>query len=45
MNRGYARDAVRRYALRFGWDDVVAAQCALYERVAEARLATLGATA
>ena len=45
MNRAYARDAVRRYALRFGWDDVVDAQCALYERVAERRLATLGATA
>ena len=45
MNRGYARDAVRRYALRFGWDDVVAAQCVLYERVVEGRLATLGATA
>jgi teichuronic acid biosynthesis glycosyltransferase TuaC len=29
-------DDVHRYALRFGWDEVVAAQCALYERVAAA---------
>jgi glycosyltransferase involved in cell wall biosynthesis len=27
-------DAVRSYALRFGWDEVVDAQCGLYERVA-----------
>jgi glycosyltransferase involved in cell wall biosynthesis len=30
-----ANDA-REYALRFGWSDVVDAQCALYERVAHA---------
>jgi glycosyltransferase involved in cell wall biosynthesis len=28
-------DGVRAYALRFGWDEVVAAQCALYEQVVE----------
>lgn len=45
MTCGHARDAVRGYALRFGWDDVVSAQCALYERVVERRLAMLGETA
>ena len=29
-------DAVHQYARRFGWDEVVTAQCALYERVAAA---------
>ena len=29
-----SRDTVRAYALRFGWDEIVAAQCALYERIA-----------
>jgi glycosyltransferase involved in cell wall biosynthesis len=38
------RAEVRAYALRFGWDDVVAAQCALYERAAGTRLATLSAS-
>jgi hypothetical protein len=33
---GYAPDDVRRHALAFGWDDVVARQCALYEAVAAA---------
>ena len=27
-------DAVSQYARRFGWDEVITAQCALYERVA-----------
>jgi glycosyltransferase involved in cell wall biosynthesis len=29
-------ETVRRYAFRFGWDEVVRAQCALYEAVAAA---------
>lgn len=33
---GYDVDEVRRHALAFGWDDVVARQCALYEAVAAA---------
>src|SRR5215467_832599 len=33
-------EAVRQYALRFGWDEVVGRQCALYEEV----VATSGAT-
>jgi len=36
IDAAHPREAVRRYALRFGWDDVIAAQCALYERVAQA---------
>ena len=35
---------VRAYALRFGWDGVVAEQCGLYERAASTRLATLSAS-
>jgi glycosyltransferase involved in cell wall biosynthesis len=35
IEASHRRENVRRYALRFGWDDVVAAQCALYERVAQ----------
>ena len=33
-------ESVRQRALRFGWDEVVARQCALYERV----VSTYGAT-
>jgi glycosyltransferase involved in cell wall biosynthesis len=33
-----AADAVRAHALQFGWDDIVVRQCALYRRVASARL-------
>ena len=36
LANGYAPDDVRRHALAFGWDDVVARQCALYEAVAAA---------
>lgn len=32
-------EEVRRYAGRFGWDEVVSAQCALYERVVAANRA------
>jgi hypothetical protein len=32
-------EEVRRYALRFGWQDVISKQCALYERVARKRRA------
>ena len=45
MNGRYSRDAVRGYALRFGWDDVVDAQCALFERVAERKLSALNTSA
>jgi len=33
FERSLAPEAVRRYALEFGWEEVVARQCALYERV------------
>jgi teichuronic acid biosynthesis glycosyltransferase TuaC len=32
---------VREYALAFGWEDVIARQCALYEEVASLRLVTV----
>jgi len=37
IGSGYAQDLVRRYATRFGWDEVITEQCALYESVAGAR--------
>ena len=37
MSREYATDEIRTYALHFGWDEVVAAQCALYERVVDSK--------
>ena len=35
----YDVEDVRRHALAFGWDDVIARQCDLYERIATADLA------
>lgn len=34
LGAGLQPETVHRYALQFGWENVVAAQCALYERVA-----------
>jgi glycosyltransferase involved in cell wall biosynthesis len=36
----YSADAVRQYAARFGWEDVVARQCSLYEAVVSTDAAT-----
>ena len=33
LARDFSREELRRYALRFGWDDVVEQQCALYSDV------------
>jgi len=36
MDATLAPEHVRRYALRFGWDEIVAQQCSLYENVVSA---------
>jgi glycosyltransferase involved in cell wall biosynthesis len=36
LSADYSREALRRYAMQFGWDDVVARQCALYDDIAQA---------
>jgi glycosyltransferase involved in cell wall biosynthesis len=35
LEAGLDRGEVRRYALRFGWDEIVDQQCAVYERIQE----------
>jgi glycosyltransferase involved in cell wall biosynthesis len=37
LSQSIEQEHVRRYAFRFGWDDVVARQCDLYDRVIEER--------
>jgi glycosyltransferase involved in cell wall biosynthesis len=40
LGKDMAQDDVRRHALAFGWEEIAARQCDLYEEVARARVAS-----